>query len=88
MFVKGQLEGKGKIKFYSNQGYYEGELLNSKPHGKGVLCRFGHLYEGTFKHGLLDGYVIHTTPIVKNVYYEEYKEGDLITSSTKRDLIK
>ena len=47
---------KGKLTFYNGKSIYEGELLNGKFEGKGVLLRSnGDIYEGEFKNGLKDG---------------------------------
>jgi hypothetical protein len=42
--------GYGLITFNNNAGMYEGEILNGKKHGKGILTlENGDIFEGEFK---------------------------------------
>lgn len=65
-FHQGKLNGKG-IAFFCKGGYFKGSFSGNKAHGQGVL----RLLSGTtgflnFFNGLLDGFALWVSPVLKN----------------------
>jgi hypothetical protein len=75
-FVKGKCSGYGRVEFAGGRGYFEGEWLAGKYHGKGKLCQRCEVrngtpgnsdaafmvYEGEFASGKLHGSGKKTSP--------------------------
>jgi hypothetical protein len=59
-FTKGNPNGKGKMTFQDGR-YYEGEFLNGKFHGQGIMYLDAHVkIKGKWR----DGYCVNDTPFV------------------------
>ncbi len=77
------IKGKKHVKSYgtlgTTEGTYEGDLVNGKPHGKGVLSfNDGGRYEGSFVKGMITGkgIMIYTVPSSGYRYEGDFVNGN------------
>lgn len=77
-FLNNQANGLGRQDFFRNgkyEGFFEGEVKNDLPHGKGILEEFGlQRYEGEFANGKLNGKGIMTYAD-GTIYEGNFKDG-------------
>jgi len=63
-----------KYRVDNKEWEYEGEIVDGKPNGNGVLFILKHRYEGSFKNGLMDGQGKYTYPN-GSIYEGNWEKG-------------
>ena len=64
------------LRYGTMESRYKGDVLNGKPHGKGVkLFENGDYYEGEWKHGFFEGKGRLVCPATRMVYDGNFKKG-------------
>jgi hypothetical protein len=80
-FVHGKMHGVG-VTTTSDGKRHEGLYENNKTHGKGVSIHQGARYEGNWRDGMLDGYVLFTDQ--SGVVFDQLWKDDTLVKSIER----
>lgn len=84
--MNGLMSGKGKFLF-EDDSVYEGELLNGKFHGFGVLTTKKFVYEGNWENNQKNGYgeyIYNDDWIFKGYYKNDKRNGEGILYDSEK----